>query len=160
MTKDQAMTTIQERLRFGASIARDRRINLDYAVIADEAAGKIDALEAEVKRERFGHDQMVIYYDALEAQMVAAEKEIEHYRTCADAMAHKIERDALMAKVDALTKDAQRYQCLATSGKQIRYRSKSRKTWYAVINPLTNYEYDYEASLDAAVDAAIAEGKV
>ena len=66
-------------------------------------------------------------------------------------------RAALLKAVEALAADAERYQFLATSGKQVRCRSKGRKTWYAVINPLTNYEYDYEATLDAAIGAAMQE---
>lgn len=66
-------------------------------------------------------------------------------------------RSALLKAVEALAVDAARYQFLATSGKQVRYRSKGRKTWYAVINPLTNYEYDYEATLDAAIGTAMKE---
>ena len=37
---------LQNRLRQGASISRDRQINLDFAKIADEAADRIDADEA------------------------------------------------------------------------------------------------------------------
>jgi hypothetical protein len=38
------MTNLIELLRTGASISRDRNINLDYAKVADEAADKLEAL--------------------------------------------------------------------------------------------------------------------
>ena len=128
--------SLQERLRDGADICHARKIYTDFAGIAEEAADHIDKLEAEI-------------------QILTAEREV--YAATADRAIAEIE--SLQLRNQELSVDAGRYQYLATSGKQIRYRSKSRKTWYAVINPLTNYEYDYEASLDAAIAAAMKESK-
>jgi hypothetical protein len=42
------MSDLVKRLRTGASISRDRNINLDYAKVADEAADRIEELEREL----------------------------------------------------------------------------------------------------------------
>ena len=58
--------------------------------VTDEAADKIDALEAKIDQYR------VDLFEAL--------KERDEYRTAADKMAaaHKVERDTLMADIDVL----------------------------------------------------------
>jgi hypothetical protein len=75
----------------------------------------------------------------------------------AQEIAHKVkaERDALAKERDANTMDALRYNFLAKSGMELRYCQHKRKTWFAVINPMTNYEYDYEESLADAIDSAM-----
>ncbi len=68
--------TLQNLLRQGASISRDRNINLDYAKVADEAADYIDELEEE----------------STALGIVMAER--DEYQREADMMAasHKVER--------------------------------------------------------------------
>jgi hypothetical protein len=91
------MTTIQDNLRLGASISRERNLNLDYAKIADEAADRIDALETEVLTWKICNDRTS---DA--AKDLARER--DEYRKCADDMAaaHKVERDALRDALEEL----------------------------------------------------------
>lgn len=56
----------------------------------------------------------------------------------------------------ANAQDAARYRWLReNSHMEIRYRQYKRKKWFAVCNPLGNYDYDYDDTLDAAVDAAM-----
>jgi hypothetical protein len=50
--------TLQNRLRQGASISRERQINLDFAKIADEAADRIDVLEA-IQEVLLGHIETI-----------------------------------------------------------------------------------------------------
>jgi len=138
--------TIQERLRFGASIARNRRINLDYAEIAEESADHIDALEAKLET---ATEAAATYRKAMMELTVM----LNESRQAGDdaAMAHKVERDELMAKVDALTKDAERY----------RWLRECRNDSLVLHGDYQFCELMMEEVLDQAVDAAIAaEGKV
>lgn len=64
--------TIQKRLRDGASIARDRRINLDYATVATEAADRIDLLEELNSQLREQNDAV----DAACADLEAANRDL------------------------------------------------------------------------------------
>mgnify|MGYP000606126264 CR=1 FL=1 len=58
------MSDLTDRLRLGASISRERNLNIDYARVADEAADEIDRLRAEVAglREAEEMDAVAIRY--------------------------------------------------------------------------------------------------
>ena len=51
------MTELIKRLRTGASISRDRNLNLDYAKVADEAADTIERQAAEIEQLRKERDE-------------------------------------------------------------------------------------------------------
>lgn len=68
------------RLRLGASISRERKLNQGYDVVADEAADAIEALEAEIQRQYAcirSHAEITHKAederDALQAQLAAAQ---------------------------------------------------------------------------------------
>lgn len=77
------MTDLVTRLRLGASISRDRNLNLDYATVADEAADAIERLNGEVARlkEAFGtidkHDYELLKSerDSLKAELAALKEQ-------------------------------------------------------------------------------------
>jgi hypothetical protein len=82
----------------GASISRERNMNLDFAGVADNAAKSIQELQSEVT------EHIAVNYK-LAKQKMALEVEVAEYRQAADtqAAAHKVERDELNAQYsDAL----------------------------------------------------------
>ena len=83
-----AQKELIKRLRLGASISRDRKMNEDYAAVADEAADAIEALQARVTdlEERLDCDR---------ATRAASTASTERYMA---------ERDAALAKLEALEK--------------------------------------------------------
>jgi hypothetical protein len=76
--------TLVERLRLGASISRERGLNLDFADVADQAAAALEAQAAEIGRLR------EVWLDA-------------GWSSCADALIKTIEAcDELRAELAAL----------------------------------------------------------
>jgi cell division septum initiation protein DivIVA len=114
------MTTIQERLRNPRNIEVLTRA-------AEDAADHIDALETKLE--------------------TATEAAATYRKAMMELTAMLVES---AAKVDALTKDAQRYQWLRAND--------PNKVMSVNTNDRVNKYYANE--LDQAVDAAIAEGKV
>lgn len=67
-------------LRLGASISRDRKLNLDYAKVADEAADCIEALQARCAEQATNHikivDEIAKQRDKLAAELQALREQV------------------------------------------------------------------------------------
>lgn len=137
------MTTIQERLRNYIGIAHIDNCHL----VMQEAADIIDALEANNR-------------ELLDQRFDLMEQGAE-YRKCADdaAMAHKVERDGLMVKVDALTRAMKpalaAMNSISVNCENFHHRKKDQHEPGAECKPRRRYLVAFRA-----LEKAIAQGKV
>jgi uncharacterized small protein (DUF1192 family) len=68
------------KLAQGASISRERNMNLDFAKVADNAADAIQELQAECGRLSADFKRQEVYSDELQDRVNALTKERDEYR--------------------------------------------------------------------------------
>lgn len=80
------MKDLVQRLRLGASISRDRNLNLDYATVADDAADAIEKLEAESWSYQLARNDLALQVGQLKAELAAMRSALEIVVAAAEAV--------------------------------------------------------------------------